>query len=161
MDRDSTCQHEQSLFCQLKENDHFNAPLHLKAVSIGGSVVECSPATRAARVRFPADAFYWNKTIFSFIFIRKCLKKHRDNAVVAATDTPHPPSPQQPTTVAAAAATMLRYHMLMLFNACTLWLLLFINGDILFNVSTIWGPFTFLLQFTRIRTLLQTVCLFE
>ena len=24
---------------------------------IGGSVVECSPATRAARVRFPADAF--------------------------------------------------------------------------------------------------------
>ena len=23
---------------------------------IGGSVVECSPATRAARVRFPADA---------------------------------------------------------------------------------------------------------
>ena len=25
-------------------------------VSIGGSVVECSPATRAARVRFPADA---------------------------------------------------------------------------------------------------------
>ena len=28
--------------------------------SIGGSVVECSPATRAARVRFPADAtFLW------------------------------------------------------------------------------------------------------
>ena len=26
------------------------------SVSIGGSVVECSPATRAARVRFPADA---------------------------------------------------------------------------------------------------------
>ena len=25
-------------------------------ISIGGSVVECSPATRAARVRFPADA---------------------------------------------------------------------------------------------------------
>ena len=25
-------------------------------VGIGGSVVECSPATRAARVRFPADA---------------------------------------------------------------------------------------------------------
>uniref|UniRef100_A0A0M3HZ14 Uncharacterized protein n=1 Tax=Ascaris lumbricoides TaxID=6252 RepID=A0A0M3HZ14_ASCLU len=24
--------------------------------SVGGSVVECSPATRAARVRFPADA---------------------------------------------------------------------------------------------------------
>ena len=26
--------------------------------SIGGSVVECSPATRAARVRFPADATF-------------------------------------------------------------------------------------------------------
>ena len=25
-------------------------------IRIGGSVVECSPATRAARVRFPADA---------------------------------------------------------------------------------------------------------
>src|SRR2546425_12190698 len=33
-------------------------PLRRRAslVSIGGSVVECSPATRAARVRFPADA---------------------------------------------------------------------------------------------------------
>ena len=29
-------------------------------VGIGGSVVECSPATRAARVRFPADAMiFW------------------------------------------------------------------------------------------------------
>ena len=28
-------------------------------VRIGGSVVECSPATRAARVRFPADAKYF------------------------------------------------------------------------------------------------------
>ena len=28
-------------------------------VCIGGSVVECSPATRAARVRFPADASYF------------------------------------------------------------------------------------------------------
>ena len=28
-----------------------------KFYRIGGSVVECSPATRAARVRFPADAF--------------------------------------------------------------------------------------------------------
>ena len=159
MDRDSTCQHEQSLFCQLKENDHFNAPLHLKAVSIGGSVVECSPATRAARVRFPADAFYWNKTIFSFIFIRKCLKKHRDNAVVAATDTPTP-LPHS-NLLQLLLQPLPCCDMLMLFNACTLWLLLFINGDILFNVSTIWGPFTFLLQFTRIRTLLQTFCLFE
>ena len=28
-------------------------------ISIGGSVVECSPATRAARVRFPADAIFF------------------------------------------------------------------------------------------------------
>src|SRR6218665_546749 len=28
------------------------------STSIGGSVVECSPATRAARVRFPADAHF-------------------------------------------------------------------------------------------------------
>ena len=28
------------------------------SVSIGGSVVECSPATRAARVRFPAYATF-------------------------------------------------------------------------------------------------------
>jgi hypothetical protein len=27
------------------------------SISTGGSVVECSPATRAARVRFPASAF--------------------------------------------------------------------------------------------------------
>ena len=27
--------------------------------STGGSVVECSPATRAARVRFPASAFFF------------------------------------------------------------------------------------------------------
>ncbi|GIY48922.1 hypothetical protein CEXT_44831 [Caerostris extrusa] len=39
--------------------------------SIGGSVVECSPATRAARVRFPADARFLSffqpagRTIFS------------------------------------------------------------------------------------------------
>ena len=30
--------------------------VHLSCVSIVGSVVECSPATRAARVRFPDDA---------------------------------------------------------------------------------------------------------
>ena len=36
---------------------------HMVHISIGGSVVECSPATRAARVRFPADA------VFIFIFI--------------------------------------------------------------------------------------------
>ena len=34
--------------------------------STGGSVVECSPATRAARVRFPASAFLFlfQQTIF-------------------------------------------------------------------------------------------------
>ena len=29
---------------------------HIEEISIVGSVVECSPATRAARVRFPDDA---------------------------------------------------------------------------------------------------------
>ena len=36
--------------------------------SIVGSVVECSPATRAARVRFPDDALF-----FSFGFLTKIL----------------------------------------------------------------------------------------
>ena len=31
---------------------------------IGGSVVECSPATRAARVRFPADAHFVRLSYF-------------------------------------------------------------------------------------------------
>ena len=35
-----------------------NAPVGLCCQRIGGSVVECSPATRAARVRFPADASF-------------------------------------------------------------------------------------------------------
>ena len=34
----------------------FRRDCKVESVSIGGSVVECSPATRAARVRFPADA---------------------------------------------------------------------------------------------------------
>ncbi|XP_003376243.1 conserved hypothetical protein [Trichinella spiralis] len=34
--------------------------------SVGGSVVECSPATRATRVRFPADANLYPKT-FGYI----------------------------------------------------------------------------------------------
>jgi hypothetical protein len=33
--------------------------------STGGSVVECSPATRAARVRFPASAFFLFKNAIS------------------------------------------------------------------------------------------------
>ena len=39
-------------------------------VSIGGSVVECSPATRAARVRFPADAHFCQFYV-SFLPIHK------------------------------------------------------------------------------------------
>ena len=35
-------------------------------VSIGGSVVEFSPATRVARVRFPADAAFSNTVYFLF-----------------------------------------------------------------------------------------------
>ena len=38
------------------------------SVSIVGSVVECSPATRAARVRFPDDANFF----FSFLQASKC-----------------------------------------------------------------------------------------
>ncbi|KRX65967.1 hypothetical protein T09_7391 [Trichinella sp. T9] len=39
--------------------------------SVGGSVVECSPATRATRVRFPADANFYPKT-FGYI----CKQNH-------------------------------------------------------------------------------------
>ena len=39
----------------------------LPTVSIVGSVVECSPATRAARVRFPDDA----NSFFPFVQIHK------------------------------------------------------------------------------------------
>jgi hypothetical protein len=39
----------------------------LNATSIGGSVVECSPATRAARVRFPADAHFCLRVCFRII----------------------------------------------------------------------------------------------
>ena len=40
--------------------------------SIVGSVVECSPATRAARVRFPDDA-----NTFFVMFMQKRAKGHR------------------------------------------------------------------------------------
>lgn len=33
--------------------------LRTRYSGVGGSVVECSPATRAARVRFPADAYHF------------------------------------------------------------------------------------------------------
>ena len=50
--------------------------LHL---SIVGSVVECSPATRAARVRFPDDAkkFFYFLIIFTYLLtsIRKYFCK--------------------------------------------------------------------------------------
>ena len=41
-------------------------------LSIVGSVVECSPATRAARVRFPDDA-----NTFFVMFMQKRAKGHR------------------------------------------------------------------------------------
>ena len=52
------------MFAQIfEQNDKFSILNELDkrlqectVISIGGSVVECSPATRAARVRFPADA---------------------------------------------------------------------------------------------------------
>ncbi|KFD67761.1 hypothetical protein M514_20056 [Trichuris suis] len=37
---------------------------HIYLHSVGGSVVECSPATRATRVRFPADAVFGSFTLF-------------------------------------------------------------------------------------------------
>ena len=64
--------------------------VHLSCVSIVGSVVECSPATRAARVRFPDDAanffvlfvcqrgfkFMKSKTSNRFCFWIVSKKKH-------------------------------------------------------------------------------------
>ncbi len=38
-------------------NTEYSAPVSYTATGTGGSVVECSPATRAARVRFPASAY--------------------------------------------------------------------------------------------------------
>ena len=45
--------------------------------SIGGSVVECSPATRAARVRFPADAS------FERINWSTCMKLCRGRSLIS------------------------------------------------------------------------------
>ena len=49
------------VFAASKELD-----IELDNVSIGGSVVEFSPATRVARVRFPADAAFSNTVYFLF-----------------------------------------------------------------------------------------------
>ena len=47
--------------------EHFDlSSCSVWCASIGGSVVECSPATRAARVRFPADATQFYSVIFQF-----------------------------------------------------------------------------------------------
>ena len=43
---------------------------YLSLISIDGSVVECSPATRAARVRFPVDATF----LFYLIFTKPSIK---------------------------------------------------------------------------------------
>ena len=57
-------QHCQYQYAYLVVRSHLVALMnkmeHLILQSIGGSVVECSPATRAARVRFSADAFLWD-----------------------------------------------------------------------------------------------------
>ena len=47
---------------------HRNKATH---ISIVGSVVECSPATRAARVRFPDDA----SSFLHILWLEKCLHK--------------------------------------------------------------------------------------
>ncbi|VDO43933.1 unnamed protein product [Haemonchus placei] len=45
----------------------------IRISSIGGSVVECSPATRAARVRFPADATFSSPIVpaFSVFYVER------------------------------------------------------------------------------------------
>ena len=48
--------------------------------SIVGSVVECSPATRAARVRFPDDAnFFFLFLAFHRGYMRQCYHAECDN----------------------------------------------------------------------------------
>ena len=61
--KDLTCQSD-----SLSRNIE-NKYIHINTIcnGIGGSVVECSPATRAARVPFPADAsfFFLFRQIFT------------------------------------------------------------------------------------------------
>jgi hypothetical protein len=45
-----------SVFTWEEKTSFLKISPEIKNKGIGGSVVECSPATRAARVRFPADA---------------------------------------------------------------------------------------------------------
>ena len=40
---------------------------------VGGSVVECSPATRAARVRFPADAMFCYRSAVVGVACNRCV----------------------------------------------------------------------------------------
>ena len=47
-------------------------------IGIGGSVVECSPATRAARVRFPADATLFQSDQFNS-FVNMVIHIHFSN----------------------------------------------------------------------------------
>ncbi len=45
-------------------------------ISIDGSVVECSPATRAARVRFPVDAIPFCRRIWFYCFVHNTTNSH-------------------------------------------------------------------------------------
>ena len=59
-----------SLLCR-SELSGIGGEIPLTLTSTGGSVVEFSPATREARVRFPAGAiiiFFFNFSVFSFHF---------------------------------------------------------------------------------------------
>ena len=49
---------DRTIASELDKEYRNERPLEQEICSIGGSVVECSPATRAARVRFPADASF-------------------------------------------------------------------------------------------------------
>ena len=54
--------------------------------SIVGSVVECSPATRAARVRFPDDADFFSPKIF-FIKFKICCRSRQDSNLRSQRET--------------------------------------------------------------------------
>ncbi|KRX80330.1 hypothetical protein T06_14858 [Trichinella sp. T6] len=68
------------------KNERSDVVILINYNSVGGSVVECSPATRATRVRFPADANFYPKTfghickqltinVMQALFIRTLLQK--------------------------------------------------------------------------------------
>ena len=54
--------------------------------SIGGSVVEFSPATRVTRVRFPADAFFFFQTSFTYRYTCADVMNRWDSVDIIVVD---------------------------------------------------------------------------